>query len=269
MIPVKPKKSLGQHFLSDKNIAKKITSSLSCRGYDQVIEVGPGTGILTEFLLENDNFNLDLIEIDGESVDYLRKRFPDISNKISQKDFLKYSLDEKYSSPLAIIGNFPYNISSQIFFKILENKHLVIEVVCMLQKEVAERITSQPGSKVYGILSVLIQAFYKTEYLFSVGPQVFVPPPRVKSAVIKLTRNKEYSLACNEKLFFRVVKTAFNQRRKMLRNSLASLLKGNPEKSEIQSDKLQYPVNELLSKRPEQLTVDEFVNLANLIDSLP
>ncbi len=303
MIPVKPKKSLGQHFLTDKNIARKITSALSCKGYKEVLEIGPGMGVLTELLLENKNFNLRLIEIDSESVDYLRKCFPGISDKITQHDFLKYPLVEHYSSSLAIIGNFPYNISSQIFFKILENKHLITEVVCMLQKEVAERIASPPGSKVYGILSVLLQAFYKTEFLFNVEPSVFIPPPRIRSSVVRLIRRQVFTLDCNEQLFFRVVKTAFNQRRKMLHNSLASFLKrkkivkhhviknghnvvkkqrpwikdvpdsldkpltGISEKITVQRDQLQDPSYKLLSKRPEQLSVNEFVNLTNFIES--
>jgi 16S rRNA (adenine1518-N6/adenine1519-N6)-dimethyltransferase len=255
MFPVTPKKSLGQHFLADRNIARKITGYLTCQGYDQVIEIGPGMGVLTEFLLENDKINISLIEIDSEAAEYLKERFPGISDRISEQDILKYSFNENYSAPVAVIGNFPYNISSQIFFKILESRHLVTEVVCMLQKEVAERISSPPGSKVYGILSVLIQAFYKTELLFNVGPQVFIPPPRVNSAVIRLTRKHNFNLGCNENLFFKLVKAGFNQRRKMLRNSLSAFIR---DKSAI---------NELLSKRPEQLGVADFVNLANYIES--
>ncbi len=255
MTPVNPKKSLGQHFLTDKNIARKITGALSGRGYHHLIEVGPGTGVLTEFLIENSDITISLIEIDSESADYLRKRFPGISGSIVQQDFLKYPFGEIHSSPVAIIGNFPYNISSQIFFKILDNRHLVTEVVCMLQKEVASRIAAPPGSKTYGILSVLLQAFYYTELLFNVGRQVFFPPPRVNSAVIRLSRRPGCRLECNEELFFRVVKTGFNQRRKMLRNSLSAFLQvkdaGHP----------------LLSKRPEQLSVDEFVSITNYLES--
>ena len=230
MYPVKPKKGLGQHFLADKNIARKITGALSGRGYDHVLEIGPGTGVLTGFLLENKSFETHLVEIDRESAAYLKKRFPGISGKIHEGDFLKFPLAGNFSSPLAIIGNFPYNISSQIFFRILENRQVVTEVVCMVQREVAERISSPPGSKTYGILSVLIQAFYRAEFLFSVPPQVFVPPPRVNSAVIRLTRRPEAGLNCNEELFFKVVKRAFNQRRKMLRNSLASFLAGRADR---------------------------------------
>ena len=258
MIPVNPKKRLGQHFLADKNIARKITGALTCEGYNQVLEIGPGMGVLTQFLLEEKNFTTTLVEIDHESADYLRSRFPEVSERIAEEDILGYRMDLNFSSPLAVIGNFPYNISSQILFKILENRDLVIEVVGMLQKEVAERITSPPGSKIYGILSVLIQAFYKTELLFIVGPQVFVPPPKVNSAVIRLTRKTDHSLNCNEKLFFRIVKTAFNQRRKMLRNSLKSLL---PDRS-IFNDHAEA----LMTKRPEQLSVDDFVTLTDLIE---
>lgn len=286
MLSVKPKKSLGQHFLADKNIARKITGALSCSGYDQVIEIGPGMGVLTGFLLENKNFSTSLVEIDRESAEYLRNRFPDVRDNIVEQDFLQYQLEREYSSPLAIIGNFPFNISSQIFFKILDNRHLVTEVVCMVQKEVAERIASPPGSKVYGILSVLIQAWYKTEFLFTVEPQVFIPPPRVRSAVIRLTRIPVVTLECNEKLFFRVVKTAFNQRRKMLRNSLGSFLAGKTdillsgragvsrskaeqksEKVNMQDDQSPHPFSKLLSQRPEQLSVNDFVNLTNYIES--
>ncbi len=289
MFSIKPKKSLGQHFLTDKNIAGKITGALSCKGYDQVIEIGPGMGVLTGFLLENKNFSTTLIEIDRESAEYLRNRFPDALDNIYEQDFLHYRLEQEHSSPLAIIGNFPYNISSQIFFKILDNRHLVTEVVCMLQKEVAERIVSPPGSKVYGILSVLIQAWYKTEYLFSVNPQVFTPPPNVMSAVIRITRRPVLELGCDEKLFFSVVKTAFNQRRKMLRNSLKSFLAGktdmltsgsegelmkSPPKAEQPAGKdniwrgnSDYPLSELLSKRPEQLSVEEFIRLTNHIEA--
>lgn len=254
MVDVNPKKSLGQHFLTDKNIARKITGALSCEGYDHVIEIGPGTGILTSFLIENDNFDISLVEIDSESADYLKKRFPDISEKIIEQDFLKYPLNMFYSSPVAIIGNFPYNISSQIFFKILESNHLVTEIVCMLQKEVADRIASPPGSKVYGILSVLLQAHYNIEFLFNVGPKVFIPPPRVNSAVIRLRRKENAVLDCNEKLFASVVKTAFNQRRKMLRNSLAAFLPKDTG-------------HDLLSRRPEQLNVKDFVDITLLIET--
>lgn len=255
MAHVKPKKSLGQHFLTDKNIARKIIGALSGKGYDHLIEIGPGTGVLTEFLIGMNNTELSLIEIDRESADYLRIRFPEVADKIIEQDFLKYPFGESHSSPVAIIGNFPYNISSQIFFKILDNRQLVTEVVCMLQKEVAGRIAAPPGSKIYGILSVLLQAFYRIELLFNVGRQVFYPPPRVDSAVIRLSRLPEFSLACNEQLFFKVVKTGFNQRRKMLRNSLSALLQGRNDD------------NPMLSKRPEQLSVNDFVGITNFLES--
>jgi 16S rRNA (adenine1518-N6/adenine1519-N6)-dimethyltransferase len=255
MIPVKPKKRLGQHFLTDRNIAGKITGALSCKGYDRVVEIGPGMGILTGFLLENDNFETFLVEIDPESVNYLKSRFPGISDNVFEEDILKYSFSKNFTSPVAIIGNLPYNISSQIFFRILANRHLITEVVCMLQKEVADRIISPPGSKVYGILSVLVQAFYETEFLFAVNPGVFNPPPRVRSGVIRLNRKEDYTLDCNESLFFNIVKTGFNQRRKMLRNSLASFLKGRDREYE------------LLSSRPEQLNVNDFIKLTNFIES--
>lgn len=261
MFGVKPKKSLGQHFLADKNIAKKITSALSLRGYDNIIEVGPGTGVLTQFLPDNKDFKTILVEIDRESTDYLRKRFPGLSESIVEADFLRYPLELNFSRPVAIIGNFPYNISSQILFKILENRNIVIEVVCMLQREVAERIISPPGTKAYGILSVLVQAFYNAELLFRVGPQVFVPPPRVTSSVIRLRRREKLFLDCSEEMFFKVVKTAFNQRRKMLRNSVGSLLTGKVERPD--------KIEQMLSKRPEQLSVNEFVILTDFIESSP
>lgn len=302
MLSVNPKKKLGQHFLSDKNIARKITDALSCEGYKHVIEIGPGLGILTQFLVENGNFSTRLIEIDYESVEYLRERFPDVTTNIVNADFLKYSLAENYSDQVAVIGNFPYNISSQIFFRIIENRHLVPEVIGMVQKEVADRIVSPPGSKVYGILSVLLQAYYKAEILFNVGPQVFIPPPKVQSAVLRLTRKQEFKLDCDDALFFRVVKTAFNQRRKMLRNSLASLLtkefraenreqsranrSGNSSArtgsrplitrtdgttvnydSEI-SGNITYHPDKFLSQRPEQLSSGDFVYLTRLIGSI-
>ncbi len=255
MAPVKPKKSLGQHFLTDKNIAAKIAGSLSGKGYDHLIEIGPGTGVLTEFLIGKEK-NVTFIEIDSESAAYLRSRFPQVIDRIIEDDFLKYPLGKIHNEPVAIIGNFPYNISSQIFFKILENRHLVREVVCMLQREVAKRIASPPGTKTYGILSVLLQSYYEIEYLFSVGQQVFIPPPKVTSAVIRMRRRENFRLNCNEVLFFKVVKTAFNQRRKMLRNSLGSLLNSN------EAD------NPMFSKRPEQLSVDDFIKLTVHIDSL-
>jgi 16S rRNA (adenine1518-N6/adenine1519-N6)-dimethyltransferase len=253
VIPVKPKKSLGQHFLTDKNIARKIVNSLTWQDYDCAVEIGPGMGVLTELLLELTDKEMRFVEIDKASVEFLNNQFPLIHNKILTADVLSIRLDELVNRPFAIIGNFPYNISSQLFFKILESRNVVNETVCMIQKEVAMRIASPPGSKNYGILSVFLQAFYHVEYLFSVPPQVFIPPPKVQSAVIRLKRNSTLNLGCDEAFFIKVVKTAFNQRRKTLRNSLKSILL-NSDTSE--------PV---FQKRPEQLGVDEFIKLTLLI----
>jgi 16S rRNA (adenine1518-N6/adenine1519-N6)-dimethyltransferase len=254
VIIVKPKKSLGQHFLTDKNIARKIVNSLTWQNYDSVLEIGPGMGVLTEYLLSIPDKEVKLVEIDRSSVEFLNNRFPEIGNKIISADFLNIQINEIYQQPFGIIGNFPYNISSQILFKVLAGKELVTEVVCMIQKEVAVRIASPPGSKDYGILSVLLQAYYNIEYLFSVPPQVFNPPPKVQSAVIRLNRNSMLNLECDEKLFVKVVKTAFNQRRKTLRNSLRNILLN-----------LEVP-GIILQKRPEQLSVDDFVSLTKLIE---
>jgi len=249
MIPVKPKKHLGQHFLHDPNIARKITASLSGEA-GNVLEIGPGTGILTRLLLENEALNLKAIEIDAESVAFLSASFPGLQHHLIQADFLKTDLKRIFDTPFAIIGNFPYNISSQIFFKVLENRNAIPEVVGMVQKEVAERIAAPPGSKTYGILSVLLQAWYDIEYLFTVNENVFTPPPKVKSAVIRLTRNQQHALACNEKLFVSVVKTAFNQRRKTLRKALSSLI-GDKDFTKLP----------FMAERAERLSVDDFVKL--------
>ena len=249
-----PKKSLGQHFLNDKGIAAKIVSSLKADGIRHVVEVGPGMGALTPFLLQETRFDTRFVEIDANAAEYLKKQFPAIKDKLVVADFLRQPLEAYFGhEPLAIIGNFPYNISSQIFFRILDYRAQVKEVVGMLQKEVAERIAAPPGSKTYGITSVLLQAFYNIEYLFTVHEHVFTPPPKVKSGVIRLTRNDVEALPCDEALFFRVVKTAFNQRRKMLSNSLKSLL---PEG---------HATNPILSKRPEHLGVQEFIELTQFI----
>lgn len=256
MTTVRAKKHLGQHFLKDKNIAKKIVGSLQLNNAKQVLEVGPGMGVLTQFLLEKENFQTTVVEIDRESVEYLTNHFPKLEGRILSTDFLKMDLAASFSEPVAIIGNFPYNISSQIFFKVLEYRDQVPEVVGMIQKEVAERIATGPGSKTYGILSVLLQAFYDIDYLFTVNEHVFNPPPKVKSAVIRLARNQTQQLNCNEKLFFQVVKAGFNQRRKTLRNSL---------KSFIRDDKIK--ANDIFAKRPEQLSVIEFEQLTRLIES--
>ncbi|MDP4266082.1 MAG: 16S rRNA (adenine(1518)-N(6)/adenine(1519)-N(6))-dimethyltransferase RsmA [Bacteroidota bacterium] len=252
---VKPKKSLGQHFLTDDNIAAKIVNSLTFHNnYKNVVEIGPGMGVLTKFLLQNNNIDLYVIDIDKESTDFLKIKMPALENRIINADFLKYNLESQFTKPIGIIGNFPYNISTQILFKVLESRNLVYEIVGMFQKEVAVRIASKPGNKDYGILSVLMQAYYNTEYLFSVSEQVFNPPPKVKSGVIRFVRNNNEKLDCDEKLFFEVVKTAFNQRRKTIRNSL--------NKYNIDSyDSL----SELLKKRAEELNVKDFIFITNQI----
>ena len=251
---VKAKKYLGQHFLTDENIAKKIADSLKENTYNDVLEIGPGMGVLTKYLLEKE-YTTHVIEIDSESVDYLKAHYLNLADRIISKDFLKIDLDEFFGDKqIAIIGNFPYNISSQIVFKAIENKHRVPEFSGMFQKEVAKRIAEGPGSKVYGIISVLTQAFYDVEYLFTVPPSVFNPPPKVDSGVIRLIRKENYTLPVDEKLFFRVVKTAFNQRRKMLRSSLKTL---------NLSDKLREDA--IFAQRPEQLSVQEFISLTQKI----
>ena len=251
-----PKKALGQHFLNDKNIAGKIVSSLKLDNIGHVVEVGPGMGALTPFLLRDSRFDTRFVEVDTEAVAYLESEYPEIKDKLVAADFLRHPLPDYFdeNEPIAVIGNFPYNISTQIFFKILDHRSQVKEVVGMLQKEVAERIAAPPGSKVYGITSVLLQAYYDIEYLFTVHEHAFNPPPKVKSGVIRLLRNNVESLPCNEVLFTRVVKTAFNQRRKMLGNSLKSILP--PTRSE----------NPMLTKRPEQLGVAEFIELTHYVE---
>ena len=244
---VRPKKALGQHFLVDLNIARKIVDSLST-DHDVVIEVGAGMGVLTQYLIENQLDKLQVVEIDKESVEFLKKKFPELEGHLTLGDFLKCDL-LSFQPDVAVIGNFPYNISSQIFFQILKYRNNVSECVGMIQKEVAERLAAGPGSKTYGILSVLLQAWYDIEYLFTVNENVFNPPPKVKSAVIRLKRNNVNELDCDEKLFVTVVKQAFNQRRKTLRNSLRSMIP-----AEIID-------NEIFNKRPEQLSVQEFVYL--------
>jgi len=251
---VKAKKFLGQHFLNDLTIAEKIADSLQDSAFDMVLEIGPGMGVLTQFLLKK-YADLHVVEIDRESVSYLRSHFPKLEGKIHATDFLKMDLSTEFEGKtLAIIGNFPYNISSQILFKVLENKELVPEFSGMFQKEVAQRIAAKPGSKTYGILSVLTQAFYEVEYLFTVPPHVFIPPPKVDSGVIRMKRKVDFFLPIDEKLYREVVKTAFNQRRKTLRNSL---------KSYNLSDKLKEDV--IFAKRPEQLSYSEFIYLSQLI----
>lgn len=253
---VKPKKFLGQHFLNDENIAAKIANTLTYSGYESVLEIGPGMGVLTKYLLKQNKRNTWVIEIDTESVEYLKSHYLELGNQILSEDFLKYDLSLTFGkNQFAVIGNFPYNISSQIVFKTLALRAQIPEFSGMFQKEVAQRICEKPGSKTYGILSVLAQAFYKAEYLFTVKPTVFNPPPKVDSGVLRLTRKEMFKLDCNEQLFFKVVKQSFNQRRKTLRNSL---------KSFNLSDKLK--ANTIFGLRPEQLTVEDFIDLTLLIE---
>jgi len=254
MARVTPKKALGQHFLRDQNIARKIVASIEPGLSDSLIEIGPGEGVLTQFLVASPD-PLWLVEIDPESVGYLKEHFPDMDSRVITGDILQLDLTTYAESKLGIIGNFPYNISSQIFFKVLHERNLINQVVGMVQREVAERIAAGPGSKVYGILSVLLQAFYNIEILFHVKPHVFTPPPKVQSSVIRLKRNQVDKLPCSEKLFVEVVKKAFNQRRKTLRNSLQSILL-NLESME-----------DWLKKRPEQLSVPDFIQLTKAIEN--
>jgi len=258
MTTVRAKKNLGQHFLKDQNIARKIVDSLQASEVSNVLEIGPGMGVLTQYLLQNERYTTSVVEIDHESVDYLKVHFPNLGDRIISKDFLRLKLEDYFPGSFAVIGNFPYNISSQIFFKVLDYKNQVPEVVGMIQKEVAERLATGPGSKTYGILSVLLQAYYDIEYLFTVHEHVFNPPPKVKSAVIRLTRNSRQMLDCNEKLFVTLVKAAFNQRRKTMRNSLKQFLTDDELKA-----------NEIFNLRPEQLSVAEFENLTRLIENQP
>lgn len=254
MNEVRPKKALGQHFLTDQNIAQRIVEQLS-PDVESVIEVGAGTGVLTQFLVRDVLDKFHVIEIDKESIAYLQQHFPMLGDRLIEGDFLRADLSQYGQQNMAIIGNFPYNISSQIFFQVLKFKEQVVEVVGMVQKEMAERMAAKEGSKTYGILSVLMQAWYDIDYLFTVHENVFNPPPKVKSAVIKMRRNAVTDLGCDEKLFVNIVKQAFNQRRKTMRNSLRSML--SPEIIE----------NEVFNKRPEQLSVQEFIELTNLIET--
>lgn len=255
MTLVRAKKHLGQHFLTDKNIAAKIVESLRPAGqYRQVLEVGPGMGILSDFLLQKPDLDVFLIDIDTESYEFLQKKYPQLGRKLINADFLGLDFGAYFTGPMAVIGNFPYNISSQILFKVLDNRQQVVEVVGMFQKEVAERCTAKPGSKEYGILSVFLQAYYQVEYLFTVKAGVFNPPPKVLSAVIRLTRNKTVKLACDEMLFWQVVKAGFNQRRKTLRNALSSFI--NKEKMAHEK---------MLDLRAERLSVADFVSLTATI----
>ena len=274
---VRAKKALGQHFLTDLSIAQRIAEALLVPGQDNsvadetlkgqpnplpALEVGPGMGVLTQYLLQRPEVDLRMVEIDTESVNYLLVHFPQVQGRLLEADFLKLRLERFFSGQFAVIGNFPYNISSQIFFKILDYKEQVPQVVCMIQKEVAERIAEKPGTKTYGILSVLLQAWYDIEYLFTVGEGAFNPPPKVKSAVIRLVRNQRRELGCDEVLFKTVVKTGFNQRRKTLRNSLKPLIRAKAERCGWGEEELTaFVADPVFELRPERLSVEDFIDL--------
>ena len=245
---------MGQHFLKNQEIAKRIVDSLRTDNLGKVLEIGPGMGVLTQFLLQNNSFETSVVEIDRESVEYLTQHYPELKDRIISDDFLRLNLHKYFEEPFAIIGNFPYNISSQIFFKVLEYKDQIPQVVGMLQKEVAERLAAGPGTKAYGILSVFLQAYYDIEYLFTVDQDQFIPPPKVKGGVIRITRNQKLHLDCDERLFKSIVKMAFNQRRKTMRNSLKTM---------INNDELK--ANPIFDKRPEQMGVGEFEYIVRMI----
>ena len=271
MKSVRPKKFLGQHFLKDLPTAQAIADTVDATPGLPILEVGPGMGVLTQYLLKKGR-ELKVVEIDFESVAFLLKAFPELGDGLLEEDFLQMQLDRTFGGrEFVLTGNYPYNISSQIFFKMLEYRHLIPVCTGMIQKEVAERLAAAPGSKVYGILSVLIQLWYDVEYLFTVEPGVFNPPPKVKSAVVRLTRNGRTDCGCDERLLRRVVKTSFNQRRKMMRGSLKPLFAAlNAERAggsqpEGVADFLARPE---MTKRPEQLSVEEFIELTNSIDRL-
>jgi len=255
---VKAKKHLGQHFLTDQNICRKIAAQFGAhQNCHKVLEIGPGMGALTTYLLEEKQNDVWVMDIDTESIAYLQEHFPLLDGKIISADFLKLKLDTLFGDePFAVVGNFPYNISSQILFKCLEHRNQIPEIMGMFQKEVAERVAEKPGSKTYGIISVLLQAFYDITYCFTVDEHVFNPPPKVKSGVIRLTRNSRATLPCNEKLFIQVVKACFNQRRKMIRNSVKPFLGGKPFESRF------------LEMRPERLSVEDFIELTLSLEKL-
>lgn len=272
MKQVRPKKFLGQHFLTDLTIANAIADTVDAYPDIPVLEVGPGMGVMTQYLIRKPRL-VKVVEIDFESVRYLRQNYPQLEEGIIEDDFLKMHLENTFEGkPFVLTGNYPYNISSQIFFKMLDNKDLIPCCTGMIQKEVAERITAQPGNKTYGILSVLIQAWYSVEYLFTVHEHVFNPPPKVKSAVIRMTRNEVTELGCNERLFKRIVKTTFNQRRKTLRNNIRPLLNEMNAQREQQAlepkDYSTLLTDELFNKRPEQLSVADFIDLTNRVESV-
>ncbi len=265
---VKAKKALGQHFLNDESVARRIVESLIVEeDCTQVLEIGPGTGVLTKYLLQNPKIKLEVAEIDTESIAYLQQTYPQLLYSLQQRDFLEIPLEKIFGGEFSVIGNFPYNISSQIFFKVLDYKENIPQVVCMLQREVAQRLASAPGTKAYGILSVLLQAWYNIEYLFTVDENVFTPPPKVKSGVIRLRRNSRSDLGCSYQLFKAVVKACFNQRRKTIRNSIKPLLgkKFEDKKSNFSIDVKGSITSPLLDMRPEQLGVEEFITLTQLL----
>lgn len=254
MSEVRAKKALGQHFLTDQSIARKIVATLSTDGVRDVLEIGPGMGVLTQYLLEREDIDLKMVEVDGESVEYLMNHYQGMQGRLLQADFLKLDMSKVFDGDYRVIGNFPYNISSQIFFKILDDRERIPEVVCMIQKEVAERLAAPPGSKTYGILSVLLQTWYDIEYVISVGSGAFNPPPKVQSAVIRLKRNSRTDFNCDEKLFRKVVKTSFAQRRKTLRNALKPIL---PEGFDTSAP--------LFDLRAERLGVEDYIELTRSI----
>ena len=258
MKQVRPKKNLGQHFLTDLNIAKRIADTVDACPELPVLEVGPGMGVLTQYLMEKPR-PMKVVEIDSESVAYLNEKYPRLRENILGEDFLRMDLTKVFDGkPFVLTGNYPYDISSQIFFKMLDNKELIPCCTGMIQREVALRMASDPGNKAYGILSVLTQAWYDVEYLFTVDETVFNPPPKVKSAVIRMTRNETTDLGCDEQLFKRVVKTVFNQRRKMLRVSIKPIFAGQAVPESFFKD-------DIMTKRPEQLTIEQFVELTNKV----
>ena len=267
MAEVRAKKALGQHFLTDQKIARAIVEALRPGASPfPVLEVGPGMGVLTQYLLEREDLDLRLVEIDSESVAYLLTHFQGMQGRLMEADFLTLPLERIFPEQFAVIGNFPYNISSQIFFKVLDYKEHIPEVVGMVQKEVAQRLACPPGSKTYGILSVLLQAWYDIEYLFTVGSGCFAPPPKVESAVIRLTRNSRTSLGCDERLFKAVVKTAFGQRRKMMRNPLKPLARAKAERCGWSEDELTaFLAQDVFTLRPEKLSVEDFIALTQLL----
>lgn len=293
---VRAKKALGQHFLTDQNIAKSIVAALQLPAAGgkavasegkvnaevasvpsvqltteqparmKVLEIGPGMGVLSQYLLQRQDVDLRMIEIDDESVEYLESHFPQAHGRVIFGDFLKLDIDELFPEEFHVIGNFPYNISSQIFFRIIDYRNRIPQTVCMIQKEVAERIAEKPGSKTYGILSVLLQAWYDIEYLFTVGSGAFAPPPKVQSAVIRLTRNRRTSLGCDENAFKNIVKTAFGQRRKTLRNSLKPIIAAKATKEGWDTEALtSFTSAPVFKLRPERLSVEDFIGLTNLL----